>query len=30
MMAMINNPELETVAKEARAKLERVAASLKA
>jgi uncharacterized protein (DUF302 family) len=30
MMAMITNPELETVAKEARAKLERVAASLKA
>ena len=30
MMAMIHNPELEAVAKEARAKLERVAASLKA
>jgi uncharacterized protein (DUF302 family) len=30
MMTMINNPELETVAKEARAKLERVATSLKA
>ena len=30
MMTMIHNPELETVAKEARAKLERVAASLKA
>jgi uncharacterized protein (DUF302 family) len=30
MMTMINNPELEAVAKEARAKLERVAASLKA
>ena len=30
MMTMIHNPELEAVAKEARAKLERVAASLKA
>ena len=30
MMAMIHNLELEAVAKEARAKLERVAASLKA
>jgi uncharacterized protein (DUF302 family) len=30
MMAMINNSELEAVAQEARAKLERVAASLKA